>query len=303
MIDRERPQSAPPEGRGSGFELRECALGFELLDGDRLVALYRAREELPRSESPKPCFAPVYTPSGGLITEYRPADHQWHTGLYFGWVHVDDANLWGGPWYLPELEKYEYVDHSHGVQRHDEFLELSADASAATARERLTWLDADDEPLARECRTYTFGRRGEAGYAWRVVTQIEPARERLTLGASRKSYYSGFELRMGPPFADAQHRSSEGTEGHEQIMGQAARWVSAAGASGGMVVMMDHPANPRHPVTWFTRKNLLGAGLLMEGDLEIKAGDGLTLVYGLDIYDEARSPEDIETAYRQFADS
>lgn len=302
MSDRESPPAVPDGGR-SGLQVRECALGFELRDTDRLVALYRAREELPRSESPKPCFAPVYTPSGGLITEYRPADHQWHTGLYFGWVHANDANLWGGPWYLPQRDKYEHVEHSHGVQRHDEFVELSAAASTATARERLPWLDADDEPLARECRTYTFGRRGESGYAWRVTTRIEPAGKRLTLGASRAAKYSGFELRMGPPFADAHHRASEGAEGHEQIMGQRARWVSAAGASGGMVVMMDHPDNPRHPVTWFTRRNLLGAGLLMEGDLDIEAGDVLTLVYGLDIYDQPRSCKDIETAYRQFAGS
>ena len=34
------------------LELRENCLGFELHDGERLVALYRVREELPRNESP-----------------------------------------------------------------------------------------------------------------------------------------------------------------------------------------------------------------------------------------------------------
>ena len=68
------------------LSLRENCLGFELHDGERLVALHRAREELARSESPKPCFAPIHTRSGVLVTEYRPADHLWHTGLYFGWV-------------------------------------------------------------------------------------------------------------------------------------------------------------------------------------------------------------------------
>ena len=66
------------------LRLHENFLGFEIHDGEQLVCLYRAREELPRIESPKPCFAPIYTPSGRLITEYRPADHTWHTGLYFG---------------------------------------------------------------------------------------------------------------------------------------------------------------------------------------------------------------------------
>ena len=78
------------------FELRENALGVEIHAGDQLLALYRATEELPRSESTKPCFAPLYTLSGQLVTEYRPPDHAWHTGLFFGWVHVNDANLWGG---------------------------------------------------------------------------------------------------------------------------------------------------------------------------------------------------------------
>jgi len=54
-----------------------------------------------------------------------------------------------------------------------------------------------------------------------------------------------------------------------------------------MVAMLDHPQNVRHPVTWFARKNLLGAGLLMEGDLEIERGDSLKLRYGLGIFDEA----------------
>ena len=110
----------------SGLRLVENCLGFEVCDQGRLIALYRAREELPRMESPKPCFAPIFTPSGMLVTEYKPVDHVWHTGLYFGWVHVNEANLWGGPWYVPEKGQYEYVEHSHGVQRHDEFLRAAA---------------------------------------------------------------------------------------------------------------------------------------------------------------------------------
>ena len=106
------------------FELRENALGVEIHADDQLLALYRATEELPRSESPKPCFAPLYTLSGQLVTEYRPPDHAWHTGLFFGWVHVNDANLWGGRWYLPETKKYEDVADSHGVQQHDGFTAL-----------------------------------------------------------------------------------------------------------------------------------------------------------------------------------
>ena len=281
--------------------LRENCLGFELHDGEHLVALYRAREELPRNESPKPCFAPIYTPSGSLITEYRPADHSWHTGLYFGWVHVEQANLWGGPWYLPEKGKYEYVEHSHGVQRHDDFIEEQLEADGVFVRERLAWLDADDQIMVSEVRSYTFRELGEQeGYLWFIETRIEHVLEKVVMGASRAARYSGLELRMGPPFAPAHHRSSEGLDGHEHIMGQKARWVSACGAGGGAVIMMDHPENPRYPVTWFTRRNLLGAGLLMAGDLELKQGESLELCYGFAILDEAPETDKIEALYSEF---
>ena len=283
------------------LHIRRNALGFEILDGERLASLYRASEELPRNESPKPCFAPIYTPSGGLVTEYRPADHPWHTGLYFGWVFANGANLWGGPWYLPEKDRYELVEGTHGMQRHDRFSEFDEQDGGVVVEEELSWLDPADEVMATETRRYQVRGTGDPpAYHWEVHTRIEPAGGPLRLGASRKSHYSGFELRMGPPFAGARHRSSEGAAGHENIMGQRARWVSAAGAAGGAVVMMDHADNPRHPVTWFTRRNLLGAGLLMEGDLEVEEGDALHLRYGFAVLAEEPASDEMEALYAAF---
>ena len=284
------------------LHIRRNALGFEILDGERLAALYRATEELPRSESPKPCFAPIYTPAGGLVTEYRPADHPWHTGLYFGWVFANGANLWGGPWFLPEKDRYELVEGTHGMQRHDRFSEIHEQDGCPVVEEKLSWLDPADDVMAIETRRYrVHGTDSPRAYSMDVRTCIEPVGGPLRLGASRKSHYSGFELRMGPPFAGARHRSSEGASGHEDIMGQRARWVSAAGAAGGAVVMMDHPENPRHPVTWFTRRNLLGAGLLMEGDLEVEEGDALRLRYGFAVFAEEPASEEVEALYAAFA--
>jgi hypothetical protein len=288
----------------SALRLQFNCLGFELYDGPRFLALYRATEELARTEAPKPCFAPIYTPSGGLITEYRPADHLWHTGLYFGWVHVNNANLWGGPWYLPETGKYEYVENSHGVQRHDAFSNARSTIGEATVVEELTWLDPADQPLIRETRRFTFRPLPDsAGYLWLIDTHLTPAGDEVTLGASKAARYSGLVLRMGPPFAEAVHRSSEGQEGHEAVMGQRARWVSAAGAAGGLVVMMDHPGNPRHPTPWFTRRNLLGAAFLMEGTLALRPPESLRLRYGLAMLDAALAPTDVEALYSGYVET
>jgi hypothetical protein len=285
----------------SALRLHRNCLGFEVHDGDRLVTLYRATEELARRESPKPCFHPIYAPSGILITEYRPADHLWHTGLYFGWVHANEANLWGGPWYLPETGKYEHMEKSHGVQRHDAFADERVDQTGISIKERLTWLDQADRPMASEVRAYTFRKLTDrGGYFWTVETEIRPTGDKLRMASSQApARYSGLELRMGPPFADALHRSSEGLVGHEKTMHQKARWVCAAGATGGAVIMMDHPQNPRHPVTWFTRKNLLGAGLLMEGPIELRGGEALRLRYGFAILDREPPVNEIEELYKK----
>ena len=286
----------------SSLTLKHNCLGFEVHDRDQLVTLCRVSEELSRDESPKPCFAPIYTPSGTLVTEYRPKDHLWHTGLYYGWVHVNDSNLWGGPWFIPEEGKYVLEPGTHGIQRHDAFENEQVTPQGISLTERVTWLDSADRPMVNEQRRIHIRKLSDPlGYAWRIESDLAPAVSTVTMQASKAARYSGLELRMGPPFADASHRCSEARRGHESIMGQRARWVCAAGASGGAVVMMDHPSNPRHPVTWFTRKNLLGAGLLMSGPLELKQPQVLTLRYGFVVLD--RDPEDseIECLYAEFS--
>ena len=276
--------------------------GFELHRERRLLARYDTDTgKLPRDESPKPCFHPVYTPSGGLITEYRPDDHTWHTGLYFGWVHVNDTNFWGGSWYLPEQGKYVPVPASHGVQRHDEFTSVSHLENGVAIEEELTWLDRGDHPVIREKRRFDFLETAAArGCLWLIDAVMTPIAGEITLGASRAARYSGMVLRMGPPFADAFHTSGSGRSGHESIMGKRDRWVAAAGARGGMAVMMDHPGNLRHPVPWFTRRNLLGTGPLMEGDLVLRASDRLHLRYGFLVLDDVLDRREIEALYRTY---
>ncbi|MBM3264503.1 MAG: PmoA family protein [candidate division Zixibacteria bacterium] len=285
------------------MRLQFNSLGFELYDDDRCAAFYRASEIIPRTEVPKPCFAPIFTPSGKSVTEYRPADHLWHTGLYFGWVHVNRANLWGGPWYLPETGKYEYVENTHGIQRHDAFPVARSTGNEAVVAETLTWLDASDTPMIAETRRYVFTRMTEPdAYLWQIDTRLAPVVEEVTLGASKAARYSGLVLRMGPPFSDARHLDSEGREGHENVMGQQARWVSASGASGGMAVIMDHSENPRQPVRWFARRNLLGPALLMDGEMTLRQPDNLRLRYGIAFFDDPLPVDNINALYRLYTE-
>ena len=277
-------------------------IGFELYTGCQLLARYNAAtDHLSRQESPKPCFHPIYTHSDNLITEYRPHDHTWHTGLFFGWVHVNETNFWGGSWYLPEEKKYVAVPNSHGIQRHDEFTPVLNLDNSVTIGEKLTWLDRYDQPVIKESRKYSFQETAtRRGCLWLIDTEIVPIVGDVTLGASRAARYSGLVLRMGPPFADAFHTSDTGRSGHESIMQSRGRWVSAAGASGGMVVMMDHTRNIRHPVHWFTRKNLLGSGLLMNDDLNLCQSEALNLSYGFLVLEDVVDRQEIECYYQAY---
>ena len=214
-------------------------------------------------------------------------------------MHVNDTNFWGGSWYLPEEGKYVPVPRSHGIQRHDAFTSESQLGHGVAIEEHLTWLDRGDRPVIRETRRFDFLETAtDRGCLWLVESTITPVSGAMTLGASRAARYSGMVLRMGPPFSDAFHTGSSGRSGHEAIMRTRDRWVSAAGAGGGMVVMMDHPRNLHHPVHWFTRRNLLGTGPLMEEDLVLGASDRLHLRYGFLLHDDVLDQGKVETFYR-----
>ena len=288
--------------------VRASPLGADVMDGDRPVALYRVADDVARWESPKPSFAPIYTPAGLQLAEYRPWDHLWHTGLFCGWVHANESNLWGGAWFTPSTGKYERVE-THGVQRHDHFNQLTTtDQGGVRIDHDLTWLDADDRIFAKEQRVWEI-EPFDGGHRWNVLTRINPVDGELTLGATRApAHYSGLVLRMGPGFGateqpdrESRARDSEGRAGHEQIMGEKAQWVAADGAAGGMVAMFDHPSNPRHPSPWFCRANLLGPALLALGDLTTGVGEKLELRYGLVITDDPLSQSALQAEYDRFA--
>lgn len=236
------------------------------------------------------------------MTEYRPKDHLWHTGLFLGWVHVNEANLWGGGRYVPEVGEYREQPDTHGRQVHERFEEIIVDAHVARVREALTWVGPDRASLATEVRVFVFRELPDRpGTFWTIDSRISSSVERLVLGASRAAHYSGLVLRTGPPFSDAAHRNSEGAVGHEAVMGSRAPWCCACGAGGGAVAMFDHPSNPRHPTRWFARRNLLGPALLWDGDMELRRGAVLQLRYGFGLFDDDPGDTALEALFRLFA--
>jgi hypothetical protein len=46
------------------------------------------------ASAPKPFVHPLRLPDGTIITEYEPADHIWHRGLWFAFKFVNGINYW-----------------------------------------------------------------------------------------------------------------------------------------------------------------------------------------------------------------
>jgi hypothetical protein len=82
------------------------------------------------------------------------------------------------------------------------------------------------------------------------------------------------------------------------------RWCAVLGRVDGKpvtVAMFDHPANPRHPATWFTMAQpfaFLGATEALEAQpRELPADETLALRYGIAAWDGHVPREEIEATY------
>jgi hypothetical protein len=56
------------------------------------VARYVVDEALPASLSPRPYLHPVTTLNGTVVTDARPADHEWHLGVCLAIQDVGGVN-------------------------------------------------------------------------------------------------------------------------------------------------------------------------------------------------------------------
>jgi predicted RNase H-like HicB family nuclease len=120
---------------------------FPLVLDDVVVARYVLDEGLPASLSPRPYFHPVRTLGGTVVTDARPADHDWHLGVGLAIQDVGGVNFWGGPTYVRDRG---YVDlDDHGRIEHVRWLARQADELA----QELRWVGPDGEERLREERT------------------------------------------------------------------------------------------------------------------------------------------------------
>ncbi len=263
--------------------------------GDVTVLEYHYQPDVPLEESPKPYIHPLATPQGDVLSLYRPHDHPWHHGLYFGWASVNGVNLWGGASYV---RGQGYVNrHDHGAMIHEGWDRLAVDEVGVRMEERILWRDVEARPMARERRMLVvYHPQSDDSLLLTLQAEVQAEPEQAPLcfsspmieGRPDPSGYSGLTLRLPRSMTGGEVFNSEGSTG-DAVMGQRARWVCYTGGLDGSckvcsVAIFDHPGNPRHPVHFFVRSvpyGVLNPALCWDEVYVLEANQGLHLTYGV----------------------
>lgn len=241
----------------------------------------------------KPYVKELYTPAGINILLDSPPDHIHHHGLMYA-VGIDSVDFWS------ETDQC-------GRQKHVSTGAVYAGESRAIFHEKLQWLDSEGKVKAnerRKVRVDTNGTFGATVVTWRSRFDLPEGIVSITIDGS---HYFGLGARFIRSMDAGEFFNADGKEG-KVFRGQErlvrSRWSAYTAQPEGKdvtVAMFDYPENTRHPATWFTMHKpfaYLSATLgLHEQPLEINE-KGLTVCYGVALWDGKVKPEIIETLYQ-----
>ncbi|AKJ65067.1 PmoA family protein [Kiritimatiella glycovorans] len=258
------------------------------------------------ASEPKPYIHPLNTSDGRGLTWLSPPDHPWHWGLWFSWKYINHVNFWEFQRDTGEIAGRTTIRNAKIVQ---------ADRKAGVVRMTLEYAPREHEgkPWMRETRTIRIGTpRPDGSYRidWAMACT---ALQDLEFGRNPNPGrgYGCFSYRGAKDFVPVTLQDAEGrTDG--EIHGKRAPWAVAAGAVDGReaaVAIFDHPSNPGHPTRWFVINRALGHGpftylnpaLLYAQDRSLKAGETMTLTYGVLVVPHEADTERLEAEFAEFA--
>jgi hypothetical protein len=246
----------------------------------------------------KPHLHPVATPSGHVLTRVEPPDHPWQRGIWFVVKFVDGDNFWeeGDP-------------KGWGVQRHT----APPEVTPTSVTGDLVWIRPDRETVAvNEHRRLDHVVLDDDAYAidWAVTLRVP-----VDAVLDRSPYmgvwggYSGLAFRGRDDWSDTRLLLDDGVT-RDRVAPHRSRWCDLSSVAGG-VAILDHPANPSHPVPFYatTRAgdgygegwaNTVYPAFLWDGPLPLGAGDELRFRYRVVVHDGAWDADRADAAWQDF---
>ncbi len=252
------------------------------IDGKPFTTFHTGGEDLNRVY-----LHPLRAASGTVVNRSFPAgqvagetvDHPHHAGLFYGHGDVNGLNFWA----IQNVKRAPQAPSTAAEKR--DLPKAAGPAATAMTLGRivpkgpvtvksgkttgsidvvLSWLKPDGTPLLTETRTMTFHSHPEL----RII-DVDIDLAAIERAEFRDTKEGTFALRMateleevpkvakpGAPRRTGSLTNAQGGVGEANVWGKRSEWVDYAGQLGSEkvgIVMMDHPANPRHPTYWHSR--------------------------------------------------
>lgn len=270
--------------------------------GPDSVSVFRAGADAPilvqnAPADRRPFIHPIVAPGGSApVTENAPAHHPWQHGLYVGLRDVNGFGFWLEG-LAPDQAATDGTFHPRIVGT------PSADGDNASWTVATEYRDPSGAPLLHETQAWTLTDRGDRldlDVVWTLRALVP-----VTFGAYA---YGGLFLRM--PYRDETGGSAVNSEGQSwaEAEGRRARWVAArmpiaGNPVEGMVAVMDHPSNFRHPAPWRVDYQLgISPSVCIAGAWELAEGAERSFRHRVSVFGapvEASTVDDVWTAFSE----
>lgn len=249
-----------------------------LTAGGSPIAVRDDGSAITATSGPRPFLHPVRTPSGVVVTDAHPADHDWHLGVSFAVQDVNGVNCWGGPTYTAE-HGYRWLE-DHGRIETSAF-DPTDDGFTSSAN----WLDPDgDTLLVEHTHWYFLSASDPRAWLFETTTTLEAASGPVTLGSPGThgrtgGGYGGLAWRF-PAATSVDVRTPDAT-GEDAVHGTVSAWLAfSAHFPGGEATVAIAAADDRtREDPWFVRVAGypgIGTALAWEEPLRLDAGSAAT---------------------------
>ncbi len=242
----------------------------------------------------KPCFHPLATLDGMVLTDFRPSDHLWHRAAWFSLKEIDKLNYWEENGQGVSAGRNETIDVK---------IETQADFSAEI-RLRQSYHPPDEPELLGEERVIQVSAPNEDGSYTLDWQHLFTARKAVTVGAS--AGYAGLSLRLSKQLLNWSFLNSEGQSEDKEVHGKGARWLTFKGplaiGNAGLTIF-DHPTNQRFPTKWFIVKGMpyFSPAFVFDGPMPLTKDQKFRLFYRMKVHGSAPEARTLEADYQTFA--
>ncbi len=214
-------------------------------------------------EVAKPYLWPLRAASGTYVTRMWPMekveeeaviqkpDHPHQRGLWFAHAKVNNLDFWN----IAPLDQRPYNQPDRGKIVLKKLGEVASGKDQGSIAATFNWTNVKGDVLLTESRVMTF-------YADPALRTIDFD---ITLTAVQKVTFSDekdgvFGIRLRPILQEDKGtghiRNAEGQLSEKPVWGKPSNWCDYSGAIQDEkvgIAILDHPANPGHPVRWHVR--------------------------------------------------